>query len=319
VVDTLGLSVGPDGVLDPADLEAARAQVLRYLRRTIGARRGGQACPPAGEATLRLARDRRHLLYLETLRCSSTSGPLLLQDTALFEQGRYQHFARIQVGSEITTTVFSPGLARTSIPLSATARPSGRLLSTMGRYLWQGVLHIWGGIDHILFVICLLIIATELRSLLAVITAFTVAHTITLVASALGALSLSPRVVEPAIAASIIYVAVENAWALWKGRAKVATGLRRYAITFAFGLVHGFGFSYVLRDEIGLPTATLLPALLAFNVGVELGQISVVGVAWPLLRRVARTRAWRPFFYSATAAVAVVATYWLVVRLLPPA
>ncbi len=315
LAETLKIPLGPEALLDPPELVESAERVIAYLRGSIGARRGGRACLPVGEATLRLGERKRQVLYLETLRCSAERGPVLLHHAALFEQGRYRHLARIQVGDEVTTTVFSPGLARTTIPLKDRPGPAGRALSTAGRFLWEGVLHIWGGIDHILFVICLLIIANRFKGLLGVITAFTVAHTLTLVASAMGAITLTPNFVEPAIAVSILYVALENAWAFWKGREGLATGWRRYGITFVFGLVHGFGFSYVLRDEVGLPTEALLPALLSFNVGVELGQVVVVALAWPALRFLSRTRVWRPFFYGSTAVVVVVAVYWFITRL----
>ncbi|MDF1562538.1 MAG: HupE/UreJ family protein [Deltaproteobacteria bacterium] len=314
--DALSLKLGADGALDPEDLEPNRALITAYLRGTTGARRGGKTCEPTGEATLRLGEGKRHLLFLDTLRCTQDRGPLLLSHAALFETGRYKHLARIQVGDEVTTTVFSPGLARTSIPLEDRPGPAGRALSVVGSYLWLGVMHIWGGIDHVLFVICLLVVADRFRGLLGVITSFTAAHTITLLASALGAFSLSPGIVEPAIAASILYVAGENVWAAHTGREKISHGWRRYAVTFAFGLIHGFGFSYVLRDEVGLPTEALLPALLSFNVGVELGQVVVVAAAWPVLRWLSHKGYWKPLLFAAMTVVGIVAGYWLVTRLM---
>jgi hypothetical protein len=109
---------------------------------------------------------------------------------------------------------------------------------------------------------------------LGIVTAFTVAHSVTLVCAGLGLVRLPARIVEPAIALSIAYVAVENL--------VVPEPRRRWLLTFAFGLVHGFGFASVLA-EIGLPPSGVIPSLVSFNVGVELGQLCVVGAVAPLL------------------------------------
>lgn len=149
-------------------------------------------------------------------------------------------------------------------------------------YLWLGIEHIFHGYDHIAFLLALFFVR-RFASLLKIITAFTVAHTLTLGLAALNIVSLPPRLVESAIAVSIIYVAAENLWR--KGDPKV--GEHRWRITFAFGLVHGFGFAAVLR-ELGLPSEGLVRSLLAFNLGVELGQLAIAAVCWPILLWVAR-------------------------------
>jgi hypothetical protein len=152
-------------------------------------------------------------------------------------------------------------------------------------YLKLGVEHIFRGYDHIAFLIALFFVR-RFTALLKIITAFTVAHTITLALAALGVVSLPSRIVESAIALSIIYVAAENLWR----KAEGPSGEHRWKITFAFGLVHGFGFAAVLR-ELGLPAEGLVRSLLAFNLGVELGQLTIAAVCWPILLWVAR-QAW---------------------------
>jgi hypothetical protein len=149
-------------------------------------------------------------------------------------------------------------------------------------YLWLGMTHIFLGYDHIAFLLALLFVR-RFRDLVKIITAFSVAHTITLALAALGVVALPPRLVESAIAVSIIYVAAEN---IWRG----ADSGHRWRLTFAFGLVHGFGFAAVLR-ELGLPSEGLVRSLLAFNVGVELGQLIIAAVCWPILLWVSR-RTW---------------------------
>ena len=146
------------------------------------------------------------------------------------------------------------------------------------RFVWQGVLHILGGLDHLLFVLCLVIPFRRLGRLVPIVTAFTVAHSITLVASALGVVPTGlwfPPLVETLIAMSIVYMALENILG--------ARLHRRWVVAFAFGLVHGFGFAFVLGESLQFAGSHLLTSLLSFNLGVELGQIAVLVVAIPLL------------------------------------
>ena len=133
------------------------------------------------------------------------------------------------------------------------------------------------GLDHILFVLGLFFLSTRMRPLLWQITAFTLAHTITLALAALGYVNIPGSIVEPLIAASIVYVAVENLY---------TDGLSRWrpAIIFGFGLLHGLGFASVLA-EFGLPEGSFIPALIGFNIGVEIGQLAVVAVAYLCVRK----------------------------------
>jgi hypothetical protein len=146
------------------------------------------------------------------------------------------------------------------------------------RFVALGFEHILGGFDHLLFVVCLVIPIRRLRPLVAVITSFTVAHSITLIASAMG---LAPNVlwfpplIEMLIAVSIVYMALENIVG--------AKTDRRWLVAFGFGLVHGFGFSFALRESLQFAGSHLLTSLLAFNVGVELGQLLVITLAMPVL------------------------------------
>jgi hypothetical protein len=167
--------------------------------------------------------------------------------------------------------VLDPGGESWPIPLKG-PRVAASGLETARRFLALGVTHILpGGLDHVLFVLGLALLSPRLGPLLAQVTAFTVAHTLTLALSSYGVVQLSPRVVEPLIALSIVYVAVENV---------VSPKLRasRIVLVFAFGLLHGLGFAGVL-GEIGLPEGQRLTALLAFNIGVELGQLGVIALA----------------------------------------
>ena len=150
-------------------------------------------------------------------------------------------------------------------------------------FVVEGFFHILDGIDHLLFLFCLVIPFRRARSLLVIVTSFTVAHSITLIASAYGVapdVGWFPPLVETLIAISIVYMAIEN---------MVAPGLRRrWIITFAFGLIHGFGFSFALRETLQFAGAHMLTSLLAFNLGVEIGQLVVLAVLVPVLELVFR-------------------------------
>jgi hypothetical protein len=145
-----------------------------------------------------------------------------------------------------------------------------------------GIEHILTGADHLVFLLGLILVGGSLRSLIGVISAFTLAHSITLALAALSIFAPSPRLVEPAIALSIAYVGLENLF--------VPDARNRWRITFPFGLVHGFGFAGALR-EIALPRPQVPVALVSFNVGVEVGQLAVLALALPLVLA-ARRAAW---------------------------
>ena len=182
------------------------------------------------------------------------------------------------------------------------------------RFLRLGIEHIFTGYDHIAFLIGLLLLGGSFKELVQIVTAFTVAHSITLALATLAVVNPTPRVIEPLIAASIVYVAAENLWALRRGTS--ASALRhRWMLTFAFGLVHGFGFATVLR-ELHLPRSGLAAALVTFNLGVEVGQVCIVALAVPLLAALRRTRWFEPLGVRlCSLAVGCLGLTWLVQRI----
>jgi hypothetical protein len=178
------------------------------------------------------------------------------------------------------------------------------LTQQLAQYLKLGVKHIFLGYDHIAFLLALLFV-NRFVDLLKVITAFTVAHTITLALSVLQIVKLSPPLVEIGIAVTIMYVAGENLWL------RDTSG--RWLLTFGFGLVHGFGFASVLR-ELGLPSGGMARSLLSFNLGVELGQMAIVALLWPALLWVNR-RSWAPRFrIGASIGIFLLGALWFVER-----
>jgi len=196
-------------------------------------------------------------------------------------------------------------------------------LAVAGTYLWLGVEHILLGLDHLLFVLALLLLVGSFRRLVATVTAFTVAHSITLAAATLGLVHVSQAPVEAAIALSIVFVAAEI---LHAARGKPGLTERKpWLVAFAFGLLHGLGFAGALR-EVGLPEGAIPLALAFFNVGVEVGQLAFVAAvfallfaaqrlaglagrpvptAWALARRVARPAAY---------VIGILAAFWLIER-----
>lgn len=163
------------------------------------------------------------------------------------------------------------------------------------------------GLDHILFVLGLFFLSTRLRPLIWQVSAFTLAHTVTLALGALGLVTIPGEIVEPLIAASIVYVAIENVF---------TSGLNpwRPVVIFGFGLLHGLGFASVLGD-FGLPPGQFLPALIGFNIGVEIGQLTVIAIAFLLVGWFA-SRAWyrARIAVPASCVIAAVGAYWFVER-----
>lgn len=214
----------------------------------------------------------------------------------------------------------------TSDPIALAGGDGATGWQAFGSYVPVGFDHILPkGLDHILFVLGLFLLSTHLGPLLWQVSAFTLAHTVTLALGALGLVSVPGSIVEPLIAASIVYVAVENIF---------ARGLTRWRpfVVFGFGLLHGLGFASVL-GEFGLPEAQFIPALIGFNVGVELGQLTVIAMAalilWLGCRAASAARLagveelvaeypvmFRAWSVTGSLIIAGIAIYWVIERTL---
>jgi len=176
-------------------------------------------------------------------------------------------------------------------------------------YLKLGYQHIMPyGVDHILFVVSLCLLSTNIKTIFWQATAFTVAHSITLALSMKNMIVAPGAVVEPIIALSIVFVAIEN---------MLLTTLKpwRIAIVFLFGLIHGMGFASSL-NEIGLPADKFFTSVLAFNIGVELGQVTIITAMFVLIIIPLRNKTWYRYgvVYSLSAIIAIIASYWTVQR-----
>ncbi len=212
-------------------------------------------------------------------------------------------------GNVIEERLLSAGTDHAELEMRPTPGAAGSVTS-FGGFLALGVEHILTGYDHLLFLFSLLIVARSLVASLKLITCFTLAHSITLALATFNVVQLPGSIVEPLIAASIIYVSVENL--LRRGPAR-----GRLLLTFAFGLVHGLGFASVLRElGIGASGAGIVMPLLSFNLGVELGQILIAAVLLPLLckaeRRPVFVRRWVPV---CSILVTLAGSYWLIQRI----
>lgn len=192
----------------------------------------------------------------------------------------------------------------------ATAKSTGTRAS-FADFLLMGVRHIWTGYDHLLFLFGLLIVTRNFVSSVRIITCFTIAHSITLAVATLSLVQIPSKIVEPLIAASIVYVGIEN---LIRGDDPKG----RWLLTFAFGLIHGFGFASVLRElGVGANGNSIAVPLVSFNLGVEVGQIVVAGIALPVIWKL-RTyplfiRRWVPV---CSVVVALLGAYWFLQRIL---
>ena len=249
-------------------------------------------------ARLSLPSDRSFQRYTTAL--ASFNNPPLPDDTELFrDQALLDVLFRYPIQNEASEFSIDPefvrlGLRTTTVVRFLPADGAERVFEFSGdpglvrldprwhhaffRFVKTGIEHILDGVDHLLFVICLLIPFRRIRPLIAIVTSFTVAHSITLFASAFGLVPDAlwfPPLIETLIAASIVYMAFENiVGSQWQ---------RRWVIAFGFGLVHGFGFSFALSETLQFAGAHLLTSLLAFNLGVEIGQLLVIALAVPVM------------------------------------
>ena len=299
----LDVPTQPDGTLDlprlhPLLADAARLWIIDYL--SVEADGTALAVPRLGAARLALPEDRSFAALgtaLATLAAPPMdsapglrfAGPWLdvRLDYALPRGTRRLALrpALAHLGQRTTTVWHVIDTDGTDRLLTYDGNPDRVLLDpgpldAAVRFLRDGVRHILGGLDHLLFLLCLVLPVVRWRALVGLVTAFTAAHSLTLGAAALGfapSAGWFPPLVETLIALSIVWLAIENVLL----PADRLTG--RWVMAFGFGLVHGFGFAFALGDALQFAGRHLLVALAAFNIGVELGQLLVLAVTWPLV------------------------------------
>ena len=315
----IGLDADGNGEITWGEVRVKHAEIAAYALARIAVRSDDAPCTiEPGAQQVDTHTDGAYTVLPLTIRCARAPAQLAI-DYALFADLDPQHRGLLNLQAQ--------GVTRTAVlgPQAPTQRFE---LATVNRwaqfidYAREGVWHIWIGFDHVLFLLSLLLPAVLLRRAQAwqavetfraafvdvfkVVTAFTVAHSITLTLATLGVVELPSRWVESAIAASVVLAALNNVWPLFHGR--------RWTVAFAFGLIHGFGFATVLAD-LGLPREALALALVGFNLGVEAGQLAIVAVFLPLayaLRRSAFYR--RAMMFGGSLLIAALASVWLIER-----
>ena len=286
----------------PHLLQAARLWIADAITLYEGARR--LPTPQVVAARISLPSDRSFASYGSALL--HVLGAPLPEDTELiWEQALLDVLLQVPIVTERSDFSIHPQLARLGLRTTTVLRflpPDGaeRAFQYLGdpglvrldprwhqaarRFVELGFSHILGGYDHLLFLLCLVLPVRRLRPLIGIITSFTVAHSITLAAAAAGLAPTGlwfPPLIEMLIALSIVTMALDNIVG--------ARIQRRWLIAFGFGLVHGFGFSFALQETLQFAGSHLITSLLSFNVGVELGQILVLGLAVPVLNAAFRT------------------------------
>jgi hypothetical protein len=316
------------GQIDQALQDAARLLVsdnleLREDDRLLGS-------PRIAATRMSLESDRSFASYEQAL--AHVTGPRLPEETSLYwEQGILDvlleypiesdhadfsvHAAFDRLALKVVTALdfLPPGGAARAYLLEGDAglvHLDPRLMEATARFVKLGFLHILGGLDHLLFLLCLVIPCRRVRTLVPVITAFTVAHSITLIAAAFNYAPDAlwfPPLIETLIAMSIVYLALENIVSARPGH--------RWIVTFLFGLVHGFGFSFGLQHTLQFAGTHLVSSLLAFNVGIELGQLLVIAICLPVLHVLFRhQKAERIGIIVLSVIVAHTAWHWMLDR-----
>jgi hypothetical protein len=315
----LGLDANGDAEITWGEVRAKHADIAAYAMSRLQLATDGKACPAS--VTEHLIDDHTDGAYA-VLRfkavCPIVVEALQARYSLFFDiDPQHKGLLRLQYQGASSTGIFSPDKAFQQFSLN---KPSKlRQFLDYGR---EGVWHIWIGFDHILFLLALLLPAVVFRqrdkwqavnafkpafwSVLKIVTAFTVAHSITLSLATLGVISLPSRWVESTIAASVVIAALNNVYPLFRER--------RWVMAFVFGLIHGFGFASVLTD-LGLPQDTLVLALVGFNLGVEAGQLTIVAAFLPVAFALRHTWLYRRIILlGGSIAIAILAGIWLAER-----
>jgi hypothetical protein len=325
----IGLDSNGDGEITWGEVRARHNEIAAYALARLTVALDGNQCPlRATEHLVDLHSDGTYAVMRFEAQCAKPGAALELGYNLFFDlDPQHKGLLRLEYAGATRTAIFSPETARQRFELT---RPSR--LAQFIDYGHEGVWHIWKGFDHILFLLSLLLPAVLIpgrgrsgarSGLIAdwraverfkpafwevfqIVTAFTVAHSITLSLAALGVITLPTRLTESAIALSVILAALNNIYPLFQRR--------RWMVAFAFGLIHGFGFASVLAD-LGLPRDALLLALVGFNVGVETGQLVIVSVFLPSAYWLRRTMFYqRGVFLGGSVLICVLAAVWFIER-----
>lgn len=318
----LGLDASQDGDITWGEVKAKHADIAAYALARLRLGPASAPCPTrVAEQLIDKHSDGAYSVLRFTATCAAAPKTLVVNYRLFFDlDPQHRGLVRLEYQGATRAGILSIDESEQKFALAELSKWEQFI-----DYGNEGVWHIWTGFDHVLFLLSLLLPAVLVRSrvpgerwqpagsfraafldVVKVVTAFTLAHSITLSLAALGVVSLSSRWVESTIALSVVLAALNNIRPL--------VFERRWLIAFCFGLIHGFGFASVLAD-LGLPQESLLIALVAFNVGVELGQLVIVGAFLPIAYALRKTAVYqRVLVVYGSAVIALIALVWLVQR-----
>jgi len=326
--DAIGLDADGGGTITWGEVRSKHDEIAGYAFSRLTITSGETSC---------LAQAPRHLIdnhtdgayavLLFTMICPTAMDTLRADYRLLFDlDAQHKGLLRLTHGQETTTAIFSQEMPMQQFKIGETSN-----WRQAQQYMHEGIWHIWLGYDHVLFLLALLLPSVLRRvadrweptpdflsafwEVLAIVTAFTIAHSITLGLATIGLIALPSRLVESAIAASVVFAGISNLYP--------ALVQRRQLVAFLFGLIHGFGFASVLSD-LGLPKGSLALSLVSFNLGVEVGQLAIVATFLPLAYGLRKSWTYqRLVLVSGSLGIAMLACAWLIERtldlkLLPP-
>ena len=315
----VGLDADRDGTITWGEVRSREQDLFAYaLQRLVLSSADTRCRPGRGELLVDDHSDGAYAVLRFTAQCPAIPARLGVDYRMLFDlDPGHRGLLRLDFDGASRSAVLSPEQPTQQFDLAQASR-----WNTFAQFVGDGMHHIWIGYDHMLFLVSLLLPAVLVRrqrawipvaslrsalvNVLAVVTAFTVSHSITLTLAALDVIGLPSRLVESGIALSVLLAALNNVWPI--------VTRRGWVLAFCFGLVHGFGFASVLND-LGLPRGALALALAGFNVGVELGQLTVVFAVVPLIYLLRQARFYRPgVLVGGSSAIALIAGIWFVGR-----
>lgn len=314
----IGVDSDGDGKLRWRELQTRADSVNQYLANQLVIHRGDSKCTLVLSDEWKIDSHFNEAYLLVPLRAQcALAGAIRVNYSAFFkEDAEHKLLLNLHSDAAISSRVLSDSQREIDWDVA-----SGNVWTTVGEFVYQGMVHIWIGIDHILFLLSLLLTCVLVRrggqwfaqasvrriviNTTWIVTAFTLAHSITLSATALGLINFSSRWIEVGIAISVLFIALNNIFPLVT---------RLGWLTFAFGLLHGMGFAGVL-GELGLPADQQLLTVLAFNLGVEIGQMAIVLLLLPLFIFV-RNQIWyaRYALTGTSIVIALVSMQWVVER-----
>ena len=315
----LGLDADGNAEITWGEVRAKHNDIAAYAMSRLQIAAQGTACPlTVTEHLVDDHTDGAYAVLRFKAECSANIQVLQARYNLFFDvDPQHKGLLRLEYQGSSSTAIFSPEKASQEFTLKQVSK-----LQQFLDYAREGVWHIWIGFDHILFLLALLLPAVVFRqdqkwqavsafkpafwSVLKIVTAFTLAHSITLTLATLGVISLPSRWVESTIAASVVIAALNNIYPLFRER--------RWVMAFVFGLIHGFGFASVLTD-LGLPQGALVLALVGFNGGVEGGQLAIVSAFLPIAFTLRYTWLYQRFIlFGGSVVIAILATIWFAER-----